>query len=492
MSDDAFGVTRRITLGGKAATEVLVPGLEVRVLEGPDAGLTCALLGPSLQVGSDPGCELVLADPGVSRRHALLTREPEGVLVRDLDSTNGTFVDGVRAREAYLEVGVRLQVGATVLEVAPAAESLVAFPRADEQSFHGLIGASEAMQEVFALIRQLAPTDLPVAVTGETGCGKELVARALHLAGPRADKPFLVLDCGAVVPELLPARLFGHQKGAFTGADADRPGILEAAEGGTVFLDEVGELSPEVQPNLLRALEARRVVRLGETRERPVDFRVVSATNRDLAAEATAGRFRLDLLYRLSCVTLRLPPLRERREDIPALAGHFLAECAARNGLAAPAVTDDGLDALRAHDWPGNLRQLRNVAETLCALGGGRPVDAAAVTRTLAMTGAVVAGTPAAAGVERPPGAAGAGPSAGGPEGGERDAGGSAGARDPAEAALAALPLDLEAAERAVLLRALEETGWNKKGAARLLGISHTTLFRKLKVYDLRPPGDEA
>ena len=458
MGDDGTG-TRRITVSGRSATELLVAGLTVTVAAGPDQGRSASLRGASLRIGTDPSSDLVLSDGSVSREHAVLTRTPEGVLVRDLGSTNGTFIDDVRTREGFVEAGSRLRVGATALEVVAAAESFVVFPDGDEADFHGILGRDPAMQEVFALVRQLARTDLPVTLTAETGCGKELVARALHDAGPRAGKPFLVLDCGAVLPELLPSELFGHEKGAFTGADRQRAGILEAARGGTVFLDEVGELDLKVQPNLLRALESRRVRRVGGHEEIKVDFRVVSATNRNLADEVRDGRFRADLRFRLACVTLRIPPLRERLGDLGLLADAFLERCATRNGLPLPRLSEAARQALASHPWPGNVRELRNVCDALCAFGEGRTLTDQDVLPRLEESGPAAAEDPSAAG--------GAVPARVGPD-------------------------SLEAAERAIIARALEETGGNKKAAARKLGISHTTLYRKLERYQLADPGEDS
>ncbi len=448
---DSEAGTRRVEIRGRKGTELSVSGFYVTVVEGPDRGLTVPLSSTSLRIGTHASNDLVLTDRAASRRHALLTTTPSGPSLQDLGSTNGTLVNGVRIQTAFVPDGGRIQIGDDVLTLTVLPSKFVVLPSA-EPSFEGLLGRSEAMREVFTLVEQLSQTDLPVAITGETGCGKELVARALHSAGHRKAKAFLVLDCGAVVPDLLRSEIFGHERGAFTGADQARKGILEQAAGGTVFLDEIGEMGLAVQPHLLRALETREVCRIGSQSRVPVDFRIVSATNKDLAGLAAAGTFREDLYYRLSCVTIRLPPLRERQEDIPLLARHFLERCAARLAFAPPALSDDALAALAALPWPGNVRQLRNAMEALCVTRKGGAIRAEDVARAVPRAPAVAA--PAAA------------PSA-----------------PPAAAPPAAE--SLEHAERRVIEAALQATGGNRKAAAKNLGISPTTLLAKIRRYGL-------
>jgi len=437
---ESSGGTRPVRVAGRDATEVAIARFTISVAAGPDAGHEALLGSTSVHVGTDAGCDLVLTDPTVSARHAMLTLTPEGVLVEDLGSRNGTLVDGTRVRSAFVGETAVLKLGDTALRVTPVQTRFVVLPDEDT-TFCGLVARSRAMRDVFALVRQLARTDLPVAITGETGTGKELVARALHQAGPRRDRRFLVLDCGAILPELLRSELFGHEKGAFTGADRQVKGILEEAAGGTVFLDEVGEIDLSVQPNLLRALETREVCRVGSRAPVPVEFRVVSATNRDLRRRAREGEFRADLFYRLSCVTIRLPALRERPDDLPLLAQHFLTQCAERHGAAAPEVPGGVLERLAAYAWPGNLRELRNAMEALWALSEGRPLRESQVAQVL------------------PP----------------------AEPEPPAG--------DLEAAERGVIADALAATGWNRKAAAKRLGIAPNTLLERIRRYGLKPPG---
>jgi DNA-binding NtrC family response regulator len=433
---ESSGGTRSIRLKGRRATAVRVERFGVTVTEGPDSGHSVVLSSTSIRVGTDPSGDLVLTDATCSRRHALLTLTPDGVRLEDLGSRNGTFVNGVRIEAALLEPGAVILVGASVLKLTRGPGEYVVVP--DEAvAFGGLYARSEPMRDVFALIRQLARTDLPVALTGETGTGKELVARALHQFGPRAARPFVVLDCGSIVPELLHSQIFGHEKGAFTGADRQTPGVFEAAAGGTVFLDEVGEIDLAVQPNLLRALEIKEVIRLGSQKPVPVDFRVLSATNRDLRTRAQEGSFRQDLYYRLSCVTIRLPSLRERTEDIPLLVDHFLAECAARHETPAPKISPGALDLLMSHSWPGNVRELRNVVESTWALAEAGMILEEQVRRAL------------------PP-------------------------APPPQAN------PLEAAEKTALEAVLAETAGNYREAARRLGISLSTMYEKLRRHGLK------
>jgi transcriptional regulator with GAF, ATPase, and Fis domain len=333
----------------------------VRVVGGRDAGRTLEIESTA-RVGARPLAELVLDDPKVSGLHCQLGVTGE-LRVRDLGSKNGTFVGGVRVVDAFVQPGDIITVGDTRLSVTPIGAA--AQPLFDGDDFHGVVGGSTAMRALTARLAALAANDATVLLQGETGTGKERVAEALHLAGKRAQKPLVVVDCGAMPATMIESELFGHERGAFTGAVAASAGAFERAHGGTLFLDEVGELPLELQPKLLRALESRSVRRLGAQKPLTVDVRVLAATNRDLALEVSGGRFREDLYYRLAVVTLTLPPLRERREDIPLLAARFLDGL----GVAPRALlTDESLAALMRHDWPGNVRELRNALERAVAL----------------------------------------------------------------------------------------------------------------------------
>lgn len=351
--------------GGHVPTSVIyeagrVPEIEYRSLElvvvdGPDEGRKVTVRG-KVTVGTHESADLVLTDRSVSRRHVELQPSGDGLWLRDLESTNGTFLRTTRVREALLEPGSDFDVGRTRVEIrTTTTRSRV--PLSRRTRFGGLVGESKAMRRLFALLERVCATDVTVLIEGETGTGKELAARALHECGQRSQGPFQVVDCSAVSPTLIEAELFGHARGAFTGAERERPGAFEFAHGGTVFLDEVGELPLELQPKLLRILQEREVRRLGEQAVRPVDVRVVAATNRNLADEVGRGKFREDLYYRLAVFRVTMPALRERADDVPLLVQHFLRD---RPGVQ---VSDETLRKLQRASWPGNVRELHNAVE---------------------------------------------------------------------------------------------------------------------------------
>ncbi|HZO12842.1 MAG TPA: sigma 54-interacting transcriptional regulator [Polyangiaceae bacterium] len=323
-----------------------------------------------LRIGSRRGNDLLLDDPAVSRFHAEIVADEHGYRLRDLGSHNGTMVDGYRVHDIYLKPGSLIAMGQCVLRFEPLLrEAEVAI--SEDEHFGPLLGKSAAMRQLFATLERIAPTDFSVLIEGETGTGKELVARALHEKSRRATGPLVVFDAAAAPAHLLESQLFGHAKGAFTGAVDARVGLIEHAEGGTLFLDEIGELPLSLQPKLLRALEQREVTPLGSHEAKAVDFRLVAATNRDLAAEVNLGSFREDLYYRLAVVRLVLPPLRERPEDIPQLVERFVHAFVDDEPRARRIVASIGdWRALRAFPWPGNVRQLRNVVEGSLALAG--------------------------------------------------------------------------------------------------------------------------
>ncbi|MBN1334642.1 MAG: sigma 54-dependent Fis family transcriptional regulator [Deltaproteobacteria bacterium] len=327
---------------------------------GRDAGTSWLVDRDVVRLGSQPGNDVVLSDDAVSRRHAEIVRLRDGVVLRDLGSTNGTFVGPIRVREVYLAADTRFQVGESELRFSPEDE-VIDVPPWKESRFEDMVGRSEAMRTLFGLLERVARTDLTVLVTGETGTGKELVSRALHHRSRRASGPFVVFDCGAVSNSLVESELFGHERGAFTGAVAGRRGVFELADRGTLFLDEIGDLPLVLQPKLLRALEQREVRRVGGSRILPVDVRVVAATHRDLKAEVAAGRFREDLYYRLAVVELGLPALRDRLEDLGLLADHILNRASPNPGVTR--VAPEVLALFEAYRWPGNVRELRNVLE---------------------------------------------------------------------------------------------------------------------------------
>jgi transcriptional regulator with GAF, ATPase, and Fis domain len=335
------------------------------VIKGAQRGTELVIAGDMFRVGKAPENDLVLSDETVSRVHFEIMRDAKGYLVRDMQSTNGTFLDGAEVKEAYLRAGSVIGLGACQLKFTPFEERIEILP-SEQESLGEMVGKSAAMREIFGLVERIAPTDATVLIEGETGTGKDMIARTLHQLSPRSAAPFVVVDCGAVAGTLIESELFGHDKGAFTGAIAGRQGAFELASGGTVFLDELGELSLDLQPKLLRVLEQRELRRVGGTKVIKVDLRVIAATRKDLRSEVDKGKFREDLYFRLNVVPITAPALRERREDIPLLIDAMLGKLAPGGGIA---LSDATRVALMAHDWPGNVRELRNVIERALALG---------------------------------------------------------------------------------------------------------------------------
>ena len=313
-----------------------------------------------ISIGSAKTCDIVITDPTVSRRHAEIHRSREGVLLRDLGSMNGTFVGQVRAREVYLGPDTRFRVGRTELNFTTA-DQIIDVEPSESDHFENLVGNSVMMREVFGILERVAPTDLTVLISGETGTGKELASRAVHGRSRRNHGPFVVFDCGAAPDNLIESELFGHQRGAFTGAIEARPGVFEMAHGGTIFLDEIGELPLELQPKLLRVLEQREVRRVGGSKTKAIDVRVVAATNRNLREEVDAGRFREDLYYRLAVVEMAMPPLRDRPEDLNRLAHHLLARSSHNTSI--QGIASQVIQIFSSYHWPGNVRELNNVIE---------------------------------------------------------------------------------------------------------------------------------
>jgi transcriptional regulator with GAF, ATPase, and Fis domain len=340
--------------------------VKLLVLSGASEGLERGL-SSIMTVGADPRCDLCLRDRGISRNHAEFRLKDGRVWVRDLGSRNGTVLNGVHVTEAALQLGSVVQLGEISVGLYPRWHIREVDP-SEATRFGHLYGASLAMRQVFAILERVAGTQATVLIEGESGTGKELVARSLHEASDRARKPYVVFDCTTVTKELAESELFGHVKGAFSGAVADRDGAFRQADGGTIFLDELGELPLDLQPKLLRVLESGETRRVGDTQRRTVDVRVLAATNRDLHAEARRGRFRSDLLYRLSVVRLQLPPLRARPEDIAVITERLL------EGQLTPGSRIEGpnLERLMSYSFPGNVRELRNVLTRALALAPRR------------------------------------------------------------------------------------------------------------------------
>jgi DNA-binding NtrC family response regulator len=435
---------------GNRAVAVEVRGFAVEVVAGPDAGKLAAATRRNFTVGTDAASDLVLSDAQVSRRHLRIDVEARDCMLYDLGSTNGTRVGGVRVRAAALDDGAIVECGQTRLRFALTAAPF-RIELAESDDFEGLLGRSVAMRELFALLDRVAPTDAPVLIQGETGTGKERVARAIHARSRRAGRPFAVFDCAAVPPTLIEAELFGHEKGAFTGATERRPGVFERADGGTVFLDELGELALELQPKLLRVLESSEVYRVGASKPTPIDARIVAATHRDLLERLSDGQFREDLYYRLAVVTVRVPPLRERREDVPLLASHFARDhlfAGARPTGPAPGW-EAIFDFMKGYDWPGNVRELRNVVERAVIMSDpkllrGDPLDAVAELRKRA---------------------------------------------EPAMHRRVSLRAARDATEREYLEDLVRVTDWDLEQAATIAEVHRKSLERLLREHNIRRPG---
>jgi DNA-binding NtrC family response regulator len=439
----------------KPATDVVSPPasapirttqMRLVVLSGPDQGKAIELDKGTYLVGKGADCALVLSDGAVSRQHLELRVDETAVVIKDLDSTNGSFYGGARLTEIAIGVGAVIAIGKTELKLiaAPTREKPVVHPMSTE-GLGSLIGGSLAMRQVYAVIERVARSNAAVLIEGETGTGKERCAETIHACGPRAKKPFVICDLAGMQRSLIESELFGHVRGAFTGADRDRDGAFVRAHGGTIFIDEIGELELEIQPRLLRALEQRKVKPHGAPNYRDVDVRVIAATHRDLREEVRAGRFREDLYHRLTVVIVRVPPLREHKEDIRALVGGFLGD---KNIT----ISDETWGVLNAYDWPGNVRELRNVIERGVSL-----LDGAGVLE------------PAWLGLEEP--------AAPGEE-----------AIDHAQFHEAKDRL-IAAWERQYLTKLLQRAGGNMAEAARLAGIDRAYVYRLLKKHGLFQAG---
>jgi transcriptional regulator with GAF, ATPase, and Fis domain len=365
---DHLGGTRIQREGGPPT--VNLRRCKLVVLSGPERGSEHVISSDVIRVGKASENDVVFTDDTVSRVHFEIVRDAKGYLLRDLKSTNGTFLDGAEIKEAYIRAGSVISAGAAELKFTPFEERIEILP-SDKEQLGSMIGRSTQMREIFGLIERIAPTDATVLIEGETGTGKDMIARTLHQLSRRHQGPFIVVDCGAVAGTLIESELFGHEKGSFTGAIATRQGAFEMASGGTVFLDELGELSLDLQPKLLRVIEQRELRRVGGSRTLKVDLRILAATRKDLRNEVEKGKFREDLYFRLNVVPIVAPSLRERREDIPLLVDLFIRQLAgpASDGAGARALSEQTLAALMGHDWPGNVRELRNVIERALALG---------------------------------------------------------------------------------------------------------------------------
>ncbi|MFO0573724.1 MAG: sigma 54-interacting transcriptional regulator [Polyangia bacterium] len=359
---------------GPLSSVVDLQRVRLQVLDGPDLGKSCDSDDEMvLRVGTREDNHLVLGDKSISGYHLTITRTAAGWRLHDEGSTNGTYLGGLRVFEVLLRSGCVLHLGRTKLRFEAVDDQPVRAALHPDRRLGDIVGQSVVMRRLFARLQQVAASPATVLITGETGTGKEAIAEALVQNSPRAGAPFVVIDCSSLPANLIESELFGHQKGAFTGAQADYRGAFERANGGTVFLDEIGELPIDLQPKLLRVLERREVRRIGSEAVRPIDVRVVAATHRALATEVNERRFRQDLYYRLSVVKLHLPPLRERPEDVPLLIEHFYNQLT--DGRRGPPL-EDVLRRLTEteHHWPGNVRELRNAVERAVHLPDDDPL----------------------------------------------------------------------------------------------------------------------
>jgi transcriptional regulator with GAF, ATPase, and Fis domain len=420
------------------------------VVDGPQKGRSFQIEDDPIQFGTANDNSVVLQDSSVSRHHAVVTATEQGLLIRDLASTNGTFVDGHRVREIFLKPGVTVRIGQTSMIFSALSVEHSVMPHQLDR-YEGLLGKSVAMRHLFACLDKVAARQITVILHGETGSGKEVCARAIHSASNRAAGPFIVLDCSALDPELGGSELFGHEVGAFTGATQTRQGAFELAANGTVFVDELGELSLSLQAKLLRVLEMREVKRLGGSKPIGVNCRIVAATHRDLQEMVKAGTFRQDLYFRFAQVVLPVPPLRARRDDIPLLVERFLAENQAESGKRF-GLTPEALKQVCSAELPGNVRELRNLILRGCTMATGDRI------------------TPEDLGLAAPAALE------------------SEESRATEETRAAPAPLTrVEEAEKETIIAALVRNDYQRVRTAKELGMSVPTLRSRMRQYGLRP-----
>ena len=411
----------------------------------------------SFTVGKDSSNDLVLNERYISSRHLKVVRHENRFHLYDQQSTNGTWMGPVRVFEAEIPLFSTVKLGETEMVFEPTSTTALAAGAKGGTSYEGLVGNDGSMRSLAEIIERVAPSSAAVAIFGESGTGKELVARAVHNRSTRAEKAFIPVNCAAISKELIESELFGHEKGAFTGAEKTHRGAFEEADGGTLFLDEIGELPLELQAKLLRALESGEIKRVGAARPMNVDVRIVAATNRDLMEEARKGRFREDLYYRLCVVPLNLPPLRSRKADVPLLAAHFMKLFTPKGQSVT--LSQDALSKLVAHHWPGNVRELRNVLHRALLMRRGHAVEAGDITFQANTSQAL------------PP----------------------MDVKAPMAAPVAGqiyvpgrtLEEHLQALEKEIVLQALKHHGHSKEKVGRELGVGRSTIFKRLKDWGL-------
>ena len=383
MDEKDFGNKTELLPADETRGVISLRKCQLVIIEGPGEKIKHELGKTKiLRIGKKEDNDIVIKDNSVSRNHFEIETTVDSYLLRDLNSTNGTYINGIRVKEAFLSPGDIITMGKTKIEYVAFDEKVHMEPSRNT-SFGFMVGKSKKMRQIFGILERISPTLATVIIEGDTGTGKELVARAIHDNSQRKDKPFIVFDCSAVAPNLIESELFGHMKGSFTGAVKDRKGAFEMATGGTIFLDEIGELNLDLQPKLLRALEQREVRKVGSTQPVQLDVRVLCATNRDLRKEVEEGRFREDLYYRLSVVKIQLPPLRERNEDVPLIIEKILSTARYNQkpdgSFIATRVEDDALKMLQRYQWPGNVRELNNILERAVSFSQNGSVDAQAL-----------------------------------------------------------------------------------------------------------------
>ncbi len=391
-----------------------------------------------VRIGTSPANDIVLTDPHASRFHCEIRLTDEGYLLRDLGSTNGTRVGEIEVKEGRIHPGAVVVVGETSIRFSANDGRPEEIAASSEDHFGNVVGRVVRMREVFGVLERIAPTELTVLLAGETGTGKDVIARAIHARSGRANGPLVVFDCAAVAPTLIENELFGHVKGAFTGATMDAVGAFERANGGTLLLDEIGELSLELQPKLLRALEQRTVRPVGASKEVPIDVRIIAASHRNLERQVKQGTWRQDLFFRVSVVTVEIPPLRQRMDDLPMLVDSFVAQAGKKMR-----VSPETVRILSAYEWPGNIRELRNVVESAVALADGDVLE----PRHLVFF--------------------------------------APNNKEPSLSGLELAGKSLETIERAAIVQTLDRLKGNKTQAAKALGISTSTIYEKVKKYGI-------
>jgi len=436
------GRTHDITSDQKPTRVVSYTKTRIAVTDGPGPRLSIESTGGAVRVGSASDNALVIADHTVSRYHCEIVPRLDGIWVRDAGSTNGLFHGEIRVIDAVFSGPFQLRLGNSTLTVTPLVDTVEKVQSVDDR-FGDLLGQSACMRELFADLMRIAPSDVNVLISGETGTGKELVADAIHRASSRADGPYVVFDCSAVAPTLIESELFGHERGAFTGAQNARAGVFEQADGGTIFLDELGELPKELQPKLLRVLEKREVRRVGSNQTLSVDVRLVAASNRDLTSEVQRGNFREDLYFRVATTQVSVPPLRDRLDDLTLLVGHLLEQTRPLRLL--EDIPEHVWEMFRAHRWPGNVRELHNAVQRLV------------IMPERALTTSAVLGTPQTTAAPKP--------------------------KAPIEPLRVARREAADEFERTYLERVLEETSGNISRAAAIAEVSRQMMHKLLRKY---------